>query len=86
MLFSDKSIQIQNLLIYNQIDWNRIIPTNKKCVIFCKVLLKNDSTPYFERSIIIDEDATVQCKYLHSFHIDFKKLELNSNVILDHQS
>jgi len=64
-------------------DWHRIIPINKRCVIFCRVLLKNDLTPYFERSVIINEDTTITCKYLNSIEIDITQLELNSNVIID---
>lgn len=70
-------------LVHLPPDWRRIIITNKKCVIFCRVLLKNDLTPYFERSVIIDEDTTITCKYLNSIEIDITQSELNSNVLID---
>jgi len=50
--FDSKSINIPP-------DWQRITPSNKKCVMFCKILLKDDLTPYFEKAVIIDEQATV---------------------------
>lgn len=65
------------------LDWHRIIPVNKKNVIFCTILLKADLTPYFEKAVIIDEQATVKLFLLNTIQINVENLELNSNVILD---
>lgn len=50
---------------------------------FCKILLKNDLTPYFEKAVIIDDQATVKLFSFNSIQISIEKLELTSNIILD---
>lgn len=50
---------------------------------FCKILLKDDLTPYFEKAVIIDEQATVKLFLFNSIQVNIEKLELTSNIILD---
>lgn len=50
---------------------------------FCKILLKEDLTPYFEKAVIIDEQATIKLFLFNSIQINIEKLELTSNIILD---
>jgi len=50
---------------------------------FCKILLKDDLTPYFEKAVIIDEQGTVKLFLFNSIQVNIEKLELTSNIILD---
>lgn len=48
------------------VNWSRIIPANKKMIIFSKVLVKESIVlPYFERCVSVYEDMTVECRYLN---------------------
>jgi len=61
--------------------WCRLIPGNSKSVIYSKILLREiDLKPYFERSVSIDEKATIKCSYLNDT-IQISHFKLNSNLI-----
>jgi hypothetical protein len=62
-------------------NWCRLVPGNNKSVIYSKILLReSDLKPYFERSVSIDEKATIKCSYMND-KIPFSHLKLNSNLI-----
>lgn len=47
-------------------NWSKILPANKKIVIFSKILINEESmSPYYERSISVDEDLVIECRYLN---------------------
>jgi len=47
-------------------NWSRILPANKKMVIFSKVFVNKDvELPYFERCVSVHEDMTIECRYLN---------------------
>lgn len=61
--------------------WCRIIPRNNKNVIYSKIVLKEfNLKPYFERSVSIDENATIKCSYMNDT-IQISYLKLNSNLV-----
>lgn len=63
------------------INWSRIIPSNSKSVIFSKVVLnEGDLHPFFERSVCIDEQATIKCSYMN-YIINPDQLDLNCLTI-----
>lgn len=47
-------------------NWSKILPTNKKIVIFSQIVINEESmSPYFEKSISVDEDIVIECRYLN---------------------
>jgi len=61
--------------------WCRLIPGNSKSVIYSKILLRDiDLKPYFERSVSIDEKATIKCSYMNDT-IQISHLKLKTNFI-----
>lgn len=47
-------------------NWSKILPANKKIVIFSQLLINEElMSPYFERSISVDKDLVIECMYLN---------------------
>ncbi|KAF0756831.1 Uncharacterized protein FWK35_00005272 [Aphis craccivora] len=47
-------------------NWSRILPANKKMVIFSKVFVNKDvELTYFERCVSVHKDMTIECRYLN---------------------
>lgn len=62
-------------------NWCRLVTGNNKSIIYIKILPReNDLKPYFERSVSIDEKATIKCSYMNDA-ISISHLKLNSNLI-----
>lgn len=63
-------------------NWCRLIPGNNKTVIFCKILLREDNfKPYFERSVSINEQGTIEYSYMNNT-IKITEFDLSSHNIL----
>jgi len=47
-------------------NWSKILPANKKIVIFSQILINEESSgTYFDRPIRVDEDLVIECRYLN---------------------
>lgn len=66
-------------------NWSKILPANKKIVIFSKILINEESmSPYFERSISVDEDLVIEYRYLNKvFKNEILLEQLNFTKSLD---